>query len=71
MSLTPARDELEARKKRDAIEKCGKNMGPHDYVPIAWFVDGTTKRVTRLFCRVCFNHIAMSDLIANYPELTV
>lgn len=69
MSLTPAYDEAEARKKKDAIEKCGKNMGPHDYIPIEWNQSATAKRVTRLLCRVCFCHIAVTVLIENYPEI--
>ena len=69
MSLTPAHDEIEARKKREAIEKCGKNMGPHDYIPIQWVKNGDVKTVTRLLCRVCFCNISVSVLIENYPEI--
>ncbi len=71
MSLTPAKDELEARKKREAIELCGKNRGPHDYIPIEWKKDSQThiKRVTRLICRVCFCNVAISTLINNYQEI--
>jgi hypothetical protein len=70
MSLTPARDELEARIRREAIELCGKNRGPHDYIPIEWASAEGKKRVTRLFCRVCFCNISMKDLIENYRTLT-
>jgi hypothetical protein len=69
MSLTPAYDEIEARKKRDLIEKCGKNMGPHDYIPIEWLKSATSERVTRMLCRICFSHIAMPVLLENYPEI--
>jgi hypothetical protein len=71
MSLTPAQDEIEARKKKDAIELCGKNRGPHDYIPIEWFTNNNFQRVTRLICRVCFNNIAMNVLLENYPEIKI
>ena len=71
MSLTPARDEAEARKKKDAIEKCGKNRGPHDYIPIQWHRTETVERVTLFMCRVCFNQIQTHVLIENYPEIKI
>lgn len=71
MSLTPAKDEREAQKKKDAIEKCGVNRGPHDYIPIEWSITPSAKRVTRLLCRVCFCHIAMNSLIENYRDISV
>ncbi len=79
MSLTPAQDEIEARKIRDAIEKCGKNMGPHDYIPIEWFyVDCPDegphgkryKRVSRFLCRVCFNSVNISTLLNSYKDVS-
>ena len=69
MSLTPAADQAEARKKKDALEKCGKNMGPHDYIPIEWLKTETSERVTRLFCRVCFNHVSVYSVLENYTEI--
>jgi hypothetical protein len=74
MSLTPAKDDLEARKKREAIELCGKNRGAHDYIPIEWrythvFDKVDIKRVTRLLCRVCFCNIETQVLIENYREV--
>jgi hypothetical protein len=69
MSLTPARDENEARKIREAVELCGKNRGPHDYMPIEWNMSESSKRVTRLFCRVCFNHVSVKSVLDNYPEI--
>jgi hypothetical protein len=78
MSLHPARDEAQARKKREEIELCGKNRGSHDYIPIEWKtlqVDGgmpgdNVKRVTRLICRVCFNNVNMSTLIDMYRDIS-
>lgn len=69
MSLTPAHDELAARKIKDAREKCGKNMGPHDYIPIEFSKTATAERVTRLMCRVCFCNVAVMTLLENYPEV--
>lgn len=69
MSLTPAYDEVEARKKREAIELCGKNRGPHDYIPIEWNTTETHKRVTRFLCRICFNNISTKVLLDNYKEI--
>lgn len=70
MSLTPAYDELEARKKREAIELCGKNRGPHDYIPIEWITVNEYKRVTRFLCRVCFNNIETSVLLDSYRQIS-
>ena len=75
MSLHPARDEALARKRREEIELCGKNRGPHDYMPIEWFYTGEEgarfKRVSRLLCRVCFCNIDTKTLIANYKDISV
>lgn len=71
MSLTPAQDEKELRKKKENIELCGKNRGPHDYIPIEWTKTETAERVTRLLCRVCFKHLAVKILLENYEEINV
>lgn len=76
MSLTPAQDEVEARKKREAIELCGKNRGPHDYIPIEWLILPSEKpginynRATRFLCRVCFCTVNTSTLIASYKDIS-
>ena len=76
MSLHPAQDEIEAKRKRDTIEKCGKNMGPHDYIPIEWCESDAAveaekayriKRVTRFICRVCFD---VATLISMYRDIS-
>jgi hypothetical protein len=80
MSLTPAQDQIEAQRKKDNIEKCGKNGGPHDYVPIEWklindvgvegqALESKTERVTRFLCRVCFKNISTSVFVKNYEEI--
>lgn len=74
MSLTPAKDEIEARKLREAIELCGKNRGPHDYIPIEWMYveDKGTKyrRATRFLCRICFNSVNTSTLLVSYKDVS-
>lgn len=70
-SNTPAYDELESRKKRESVELCGKNRGPHDYIPIEWIKNENVERVTRLFCRICFCNVAMSNLLENYLEVKI
>lgn len=75
MSLHPARDEAEARKKRELIELCGKNRGPHDYVAIEWFYIKDEKgieykRVSRFLCRVCFSNVNTATLMKMYNDVS-
>lgn len=75
MSLTPALDQAEARKKRETIELCGKNRGSHDYIAIEWFYLKDEKgieykRVSRLLCRVCFCNVNTSTLISMYKDIS-
>ncbi len=63
-------DEIEARRKREAIELCGKNRGPHDYVPIEWKTSGDFKRVTRMLCRICFCNVTTETLLLMYREVS-
>lgn len=68
-SYTPAEDAKTATARREAVELCGKNRGPHDLIPIEWAMTATNKRVTRMMCRVCYSHIAIAHLIENYPDV--
>ena len=68
-TINPAYDEAEARKKRESVELCGKNRGPHDYMPIEWVRVESAERVTRLMCRVCFCNVSTATLLLNYPEV--
>lgn len=76
MSLHPARDDLETRKKREAIELCGKNRGPHDYIPIEWSIimvdksSNSIEKVTRLLCRICYCNVRISTLLENYDDVS-
>ena len=73
MSLTPAHDERVMRDKKESVELCGKNRGPHDYIPIEWLTTSNSniKRVTRLMCRTCFKHISVSNILENSIEVLV
>lgn len=70
MSLTPAYDAQKSRERKEAVELCGKNRGPHDYMAIAWVRDATNERVTRLMCRICFCHVAITNLLENSQEVS-
>ena len=77
MSLHPAQDNIEIQRKREAIELCGKNRGPHDYIPIEWkYVRENqaalieVKRVTRLLCKICYAHVSIKTLLQNYPDVS-
>ncbi len=71
VSLHPAQDEIEARRIRETIELCGKNRGPHDYIPIEWATVKDVRRITRFLCRVCFCNVDTSTLIATYKDLSL
>lgn len=74
-SLTPAYDQIEWQKKLDAINKCGKNFGPHDYIPIEWLrwdnkdEELSRKAVTKLMCRTCFVYVEVETLMKMYGEV--
>ena len=75
MTLHPARDEAAARRKREEIELCGKNRGPHDYIPIEWFYvkdekEIEYKRVSRFLCRVCFKNVNTGTLVKMYKDIS-
>lgn len=65
---SPALNQKEYQRKVDAIEKCGKNMGPHYYIPIIWKKKDEVEYVAQLMCRVCFTRVSMDTLIKQYPE---
>jgi hypothetical protein len=61
----------ELDKRKEAIELCGKNRGPHQYIPISWSNDGKLERVEMLMCKVCFSRVAMKTLYEHYGETRV
>ena len=70
MSLHPARDNVEIQRKREAIELCGKNRGPHDYIPIEWKECEGRKWVSRLLCKICFANVTIKTLLLHYPDVS-
>ena len=71
MNSYPAQEELEARRRREAVELCGKNRGPHTLIPIEWLKVETVERVTRLMCVVCFCNLSVKNLLDNYRGATL
>lgn len=71
--LTPAQNQVEYKRKIEDITLCGKNRGPHDYIPTSWVKDEQYRHVTMLMCRVCFTRVMVSTLYklgfeAKLPE---
>lgn len=72
-SLTPAYDQQQWEWKVGAVEKCGRNQGPHDYIPIEWVEkidpenETNTKAVRKLMCRICLHRLAMETVEQFYP----
>lgn len=58
-------------KKLEGVSTCGRNRGPHHYIPISWTHTENTKSVTYLMCRVCFARVSMRTLVANFPEVKI
>lgn len=70
MSLTPAHDERLMREKKESVELCGKNRGPHNYMPIEMIKNNEIERVTRLMCTICFKHVSVSNLLQHSSEVS-
>jgi hypothetical protein len=70
MSLTPVHDERLVRNKRESVELCGKNRGPHNYMPIEMIKNNEIERVTRLMCTVCFTHVSVANLLEHSKEVS-
>jgi hypothetical protein len=76
---SPARNERIWREKYEAITLCGKNRGPHDFIPTLWktkpvrdkdniMTDETIETVMELMCRVCFTRVSIETLLKNFPK---
>jgi len=70
MSLTPAHDERAIREKKEKVELCGKNRGPHNWIEIESIKTIETHRVTRLMCLTCFSNVSIKSLLENYPDVS-
>ncbi len=56
-------------RKVDAITLCGKNRGPHDYIPLSWLKTNTAEHVTHLICKTCFLRINLDTITKYFPEI--
>jgi len=56
-------------RKIDEITLCGKNRGPHDYIPMSWIKSATSEHVSHLLCRICFTRINVQTLTQLFPEV--
>ena len=64
-------DQKEFDRRIDKITVCGKNRGPHDYIPVAWVMSETKKHIEVIMCRVCFQRVHMNTLYENFDEAKV
>ncbi len=69
MGHNRAYDEKQIREAKEAVELCGKNRGPHNYIPIEWLRTDTSERVTRIMCLTCFCHVALSNILEYSKEV--
>jgi hypothetical protein len=58
---------MELDRRIGAIEKCGKNQGPHQYIPVRWHHDVETniEEVTHFMCMVCFTRVGIATLLKH------
>jgi hypothetical protein len=61
----------EYERRIDAISVCGKNRGPHDYIPVAFAKDTNAEYVTMFICRTCFVRVSTQTLYEHFPEVKV
>lgn len=64
-------DKKEYERRISIIQTCGRNRGPHDYIPIAWFGTEEDKQVTHFMCKVCMIRVSMKTLLKHFHEATV
>lgn len=63
-------------KRMEEIRTCGKNRGPHDYIPVVWLQktdseNVVTKYVSKFMCRICFNSVSMETLMRQHKDLSI
>ena len=68
---TPAANQKEMERRIESVTLCGKNRGPHDYIPIAWVRSENSESVSTLMCRVCFCRVQFKTLYENFPEVRI
>lgn len=64
----PAYNQKELDRKLDLVTTCGKNRGPHYYIPIQWETVNNVEYVSMFMCRVCFTRVSLETLVQNFPE---
>ena len=67
--INTAYQERHLRLKREAIELCGKNRGPHDWIGIEWRENDGVRRLTRMMCRVCLANVSVGIMMNYGTEL--
>jgi len=70
-SNTPANDKLEYDRRKQAVMLCGRNMGPHAYIPMSWIRTDTSEHVAHLLCTVCFTRVNVETLYKHFPEAKI
>lgn len=64
--------DYKAREKAlDDLRCCGRNRGPHDYIPVKWVRDGEIEHVKEIMCRICFQRVNMKTLYENFSEAKI
>jgi hypothetical protein len=68
---SPALTQREYDDKVKAITLCGRNMGPHDYIPMSWIKSASSEHVSMLLCRVCFVRVNTETLMKIAVEAKI
>ena len=56
-------------RRIDAIKLCGRNRGPHDWIPVRWRKIEDGEQISDFMCRVCYHRVSMATLAQYFPEL--
>lgn len=74
----PAANHRAMQERFEAVTLCGKNRGPHDYIPTFWrewdeVKDGKPtghrmRSVAEFMCRVCFTRVEIDTLLKNFSR---
>lgn len=79
MAIPPGWTQKDYDKRINDIKLCGRNMGPHDYIPVRWMIESEdssesklqTKEVTHFMCRICFAKVNMKTILKEFPDLSI
>ena len=70
-SMSPQDNQRAFENRKKAFEKCGANMGPHNYIPMSWIKTATSEHVSHMMCTICFVRINIENFYKHYPELSL